>query len=500
MAQEYNIAQNNAETPNNYCQPELITRGGMREGSVVEDAVERNSWGKSRCEQMCRSPNTGGLHRTSGGAPLETPTLRDPELITRGGMREGSVVEDAVERNSWGKSRCEQMCRFPNTGGLHHTSGDAPLETPTLQDPVPVWCHVHKSNSSSSKRTQVAAVAYKNINHEMVRRSTRHKRSLNENKKCHKQILKLKDVVVNSNVKCLSMDELRNNIVVCDGGATDSDAIKDTSGILCLRVRRDDLWVADTVNGSLGLRYRVKGGDNSPVFIRLPREESINIMKDGRSLCSAMRTCALTQRQTLTRGKKSCVFTDDGNKYCCIGAQPGRAERGVQSGLYRLKNGLPSKEWDLLHKVLKRAEYAFDGYMDTEVIRHITSARSRVHFQTMVPSPSSSSKKDARYYNGLGFGINVYLRSHIDADFTMSIVQAHIDNHDYANDDKIICYFAFPRIGVAVALRPGDFLLFNPREPHSISSRCNREDDVYIVSSYLKTAVVGLHDNSDPIV
>jgi len=49
MAQEYNIAQNNAETPDNYCQPELITRGGMREGSFVEDAVERISWVKSRC-------------------------------------------------------------------------------------------------------------------------------------------------------------------------------------------------------------------------------------------------------------------------------------------------------------------------------------------------------------------------------------------------------------------------------------------------------------------
>jgi hypothetical protein len=152
MSQEYNIAQQNVETLNNYCQPELITRGGMREGSVVEDAVERNSWGKSRCEQMCRFPNTGGLHRTSGDAPLETPTLRDPELITRGRMVcGGSVVEDAVEHNSWGKSRCEQMCCFPNTGGLHRTSGDAPLESPTLRDPVPVWCHVHKSNSSSSQ-------------------------------------------------------------------------------------------------------------------------------------------------------------------------------------------------------------------------------------------------------------------------------------------------------------------------------------------------------------
>jgi len=134
MAQDYNIEQHYVETSNNYCQPELITRGGMCEGSAVEDAVERNSWEKFRCEQMCRFPNTGGLHRTSGGAPLETPTLRNQELITRGGMRERSVGEDAVERNSMGKSRCEQMCCFPITGGLHRTSGDAPLETPTLRD------------------------------------------------------------------------------------------------------------------------------------------------------------------------------------------------------------------------------------------------------------------------------------------------------------------------------------------------------------------------------
>ena len=78
MAQEYNIAQHYVEKRNNYCQPELITRGGMNEGSVVEDAVEHNSWGKSRCEQMCCLPNTGGLHRTSGDAHLETPTLQDP--------------------------------------------------------------------------------------------------------------------------------------------------------------------------------------------------------------------------------------------------------------------------------------------------------------------------------------------------------------------------------------------------------------------------------------
>ncbi len=40
-----------------------------------------------------------------------------------------SVVEDAIEQNSWGKSGSDWMCRFQNNGGLHRTSGDAPPET-----------------------------------------------------------------------------------------------------------------------------------------------------------------------------------------------------------------------------------------------------------------------------------------------------------------------------------------------------------------------------------
>ncbi len=142
----------------------------------------------------------------------------------------------------------------------------------------------------------------------------------------------------------------------------------------------------------------------------------------------------------------------------------------------------------------------FDKYMSTEIIRHVTCAWSRVSFKMMEPSILLTNKTSMRYYNGLGFGINVFLRTHTDKDFTMSIVQAHIDNYDYQAQDKIICYFAFPRIGIAVALRPGNYLLFNPQEPHSILSRCNKEDEIFCVLSYLKTSAVGLNDNSNPIV
>jgi hypothetical protein len=50
-------------------------------------------------------------------------------------------------------------------------------------------------------------------------------------------------------------------------------------------------------------------------------------------------------------------------------------------------------------------------------------------------------------------------------------------------------------LGVAVPLRPGDFLMFNARIPHCISSRCKQSDHVIALTMYLKTAVVGMNNN-----
>ena len=495
---------------------------------VKGNAVELPFGGKSGGDQMCRFPNTGGLHHTAGDAPLNTQLLSQDAIVIE------RVKGAAVEQSSWGKSSGDKMCRFPNTGGLHHTAGDAPFETTQLMSKDdhksqkahsellkfndvrngttamansihPSWCHVHNSNMPSSVRTRVASSAF--MNKISASRKTKHKRCINSSRKRNKQVRFLKEVQVcniasSNNIKMYSSEYIKTNIVVCDGSDKIEDAIqKHTVGsnVEILSIRNGDLWVADTLNAILGLRF-TSPSDKFPIFIRLPRTESLHIMNDGQKACSAMRSCASAQVSSLSRGKRSHVFTDLENKYCCVGAQPGRNQRGVQSGHYRLKQGFESKDWDTLQKLLKRAEHAFDKYLDTDVIRHIACARTRVPFKTMEPSPSSLHQAPSRYYNGIGFGINVFLRCHIDHDFTMSIVQVHIENHSYQVDDKIVCYFAFPRIGIAVALRPGDFLLFNPQEPHSISSRCRTEDEIYCISSYLKTAVVGLNDNSNSIV
>ncbi len=161
------------------------------------------------------------------------------------GIPEGNVVEAAIDRTSWGKSK------------------DAPLETPTLLNPAsyqaPAWCHVHKSTSSSSRRTQVAAVAYRYKQYELLRHSTKHRQCLDTDRKRHKQIINLKGVTVgkvplSEKVQCLEMSYIRNNIVVCDGGDTDPDGKKKSfadNNIHYLRIRDGDLWEADRLTHQL---------------------------------------------------------------------------------------------------------------------------------------------------------------------------------------------------------------------------------------------------------
>ena len=71
----------------------------------------------------------------------------------------------------------------------------------------------------------------------------------------------------------------------------------------------------------------------------------------------------------------------------------------------------------------------------------------------------------------------------------------------YRLDDEVevVVYFCFPMIGVAVPLRPGDYILFNARIPHCISSGCKLEDEILCTSTYLKTAIVGMYNSDLPL-
>jgi hypothetical protein len=148
---------------------------------------------------------------------------------------------------------------------------------------------------------------------------------------------------------------------------------------------------------------------------------------------------------------------------------------------------------------MKRAETAFSLFADHCVISHLHHAKKLVPFKTFSPpiADKKSSTLSSDFFGGIAFGSNVFLRCHTDADFTMSITQVFLKGcPEYQLNDRIIAYFCFPTLGVAVPLRPGDYFMFNALIPHCISSRCNMEDEIMCTSVYLKTAIVGMHNNA----
>jgi hypothetical protein len=150
-------------------------------------------------------------------------------------------------------------------------------------------------------------------------------------------------------------------------------------------------------------------------------------------------------------------------------------------------------------KLMQHAEHCYEFIADTEVISHMFHAKQVVPFKT-ISMPSSSHTSSLKYYGALAFGCNVFLRCHTDSDFTMSRVHIHLKGKDkYKVDHDIVVYFCFPTLGVAVSLRPGDFLLLNALIPHCVLSRCKIDHNIFSIATYLKISVVGMNNNQLPV-
>jgi len=119
-------------------------------------------------------------------------------------------------------------------------------------------------------------------------------------------------------------------------------------------------------------------------------------------------------------------------------------------------------------------------------------ARELIPFKTMRAPPFDSAfcrHPRTKYFGSIAFGCNVFLCCHT----------VLADHDSYKLDNDFVVYFCFLTLGVAIPMRPGDFLLFNARIPHCISSRCDKNHKIMCISMFLKTAIVGLNDNSIPL-
>jgi hypothetical protein len=212
--------------------------------------------------------------------------------------------------------------------------------------------------------------------------------------------------------------------------------------------------------------------------------------------------CEHLRRTALGRGDAKRVFTDYGKRlsYACVGPQPSRNSKTV-STQPPFMDALSDSHWRSLVWMMKRAEMSFRAIADHAVLSHLALARKVVSFKTFTSSMADHpSNVNAQFFGGIAFGTNVFLCCHTDEDFAFSIIQVFLKGtSQYPLNDQVVAYFCVPTIGVAVPLCPGDYILFNARIPHCISSRCKFEDEMLCTSTYLKTAIVGMNNNDLPL-
>jgi hypothetical protein len=371
-----------------------------------------------------------------------------------------------------------------NTDGLVHKHGPR---------------HLPSANSSSSNRCKLASII-SSFKTENGSKKSRKIKNRNSQSKRRKQNARLDQISPSKDhqVLCGLVDD---HFTFVDGGTLSNPRIRPLANlskptrVLAIRDNHLKVMTSHIMNSERGLIYRFENGSSDIILV--PRKDAINQIQvrpdDHITLCNAFDMVESNVKRTEERGSKNkYVITDKTQKYICVGNQTCRGCVGIRR--YHKALQLCHKHvLDRIMRYFKAIENLFAMYMDTEEIRIIHDAIEQMKSETF--SIPTNPKTSASIYGAFACGKNVYLASHTDQDYTHSSISVHWTKKPYTLVDDVVAYFAFPRLGIAVPLRPGDVLFFNPNEPHCVSSRAKNENDVYCVSLYLKSSNIGLNNN-----
>ena len=254
-----------------------------------------------------------------------------------------------------------------------------------------------------------------------------------------------------------------------------------------------DLEVVDTIEGA-----RMKSTSGDTIFVLVPRCDAIASMTRVNNALAAL--YALDQAKTTSekRGKTRIPCAENNGKYATVGLKPARSRPGIVESWPRRLGG---DKKQIIRNLMTRCQDVANGYIQSSELRGIQMAKLITGWGELDGGTPQS------IWGSLASARNHYLNSHTDADFFYSLlttVSAHGLRDDidrYRTDAEVCNYFTFAEQGIAVALRPGDILLFNPLYEHCLSSRTSAYEtrDVFSLSMYLKTAIVGMNDNSLPL-
>ena len=273
----------------------------------------------------------------------------------------------------------------------------------------------------------------------------------------------------------------------------------------------DHFSVVDTCSGAFFRHASDSTNQSELAFILLPRTSSSRALGcvpaqhtvGNKAELDILMMESYQKLSMKTKRGKGKISSQLGS-YSCPGLKPNRGGRGIIECHYNLEQVLNCSEntpsyMMQLNNLTKRAERLLDEYLPADDLRAFVRAKKITQFPTLTGSLG--------IYAAAAMSVDYCSAAHTDLDFFHTVLSVRsVDQSkeerlpfesNYASNPEPAYHFIFPTIGVAVALRPGDHLIFNPNIPHacSVKLKSYANHRTYLCAVYLKLGVVGLNDN-----
>ncbi len=158
-------------------------------------------------------------------------------------------------------------------------------------------------------------------------------------------------------------------------------------------------------------------------------------------------------------------------------------------GEYTFKKGVDVElQEDLIEGI---AKLCFDlETASSRIGNGLVESREYKEVKDFTKTPSvagrNGKREQEKFATAFSIGRNYWSKSHVDKDFyftTLSVVVPNRKDHR-----EIAYYFVFPQYKIAIPLRSGDIILFNPLLTHSCSNP--RFEGTFIFSAYVANKTV----------
>lgn len=366
-----------------------------------------------------------------------------------------------------------------------------------------------KGNTKSSLRYKAAQQAGFNLHTDADANPDLLKRIDKKDMKIFEKLVE----VLPSEDHAVTEETLTSTLFYIDGGVADNPSITPDPRYRYIRKGENNMSTLELIPITVqhvstlhvpetGKGLRLMNHDKRLVALRVPREDALQwtglgntnrgLGQEGsRPLLNAFDDSFKANDMKKKRSSR-CAIQCDG-RYVCVGSAANRGGKGIVAIHHGVKK-MKGKSLDLIHRFIRGVEHLFRMWMPSEAIHQVQEGLNVAD----VPLFTTPDGKTSKIYQAFACAKNVYLSAHVDRDFTFSAVTV-LKEGKYGMDDDEVAYFNFPRLGVSIPLRPGDLLFFDPSEYHMISSRCKDKDEIYCVSFYLKSNLIGGNDNSLPL-